>query len=83
MGHGNRAGSGRQFEVLQVKGKFGGLRIRVNYANDAIRQRMEAAVQESLHTCEVYGLPGTLREGQWIKAVCDQHASARGAREIG
>jgi hypothetical protein len=35
--------SGLQFEVLQVKEKFGGLRIHVNHANDAIRQRLEAA----------------------------------------
>jgi hypothetical protein len=33
-----RAG-GPKFEVLQVKEKFGGLRIHVNHANDAIRQR--------------------------------------------
>ena len=32
---------GRQFEVLQVKEKFAGLRIHVNNANDAIRQRIE------------------------------------------
>jgi len=42
-----RAG-GRQFEVLQVKEKFRGLRIHVNNANDAIRQRIEAARLESL-----------------------------------
>jgi len=38
---------GRQFEVLQVKEKFGGLRMHVNHANDAIRQRIETAIQES------------------------------------
>jgi hypothetical protein len=47
--------SGTQFEVLQVKEKFGGLRIHVNHANDAIRQRIEIAIQEFLHTCEVCG----------------------------
>jgi hypothetical protein len=41
-----RAG-GRQFEVLQVKEKFRGLRIHVNNANDAIR-RVEGAKLESL-----------------------------------
>ena len=35
--------TGSQFEVLQVKEKFGGLRIHLNNANDAIRQRIEAA----------------------------------------
>jgi hypothetical protein len=42
--------TGRKFEILQVKEKFGGLRIHLNHANDAIRQRLEAAREESLHT---------------------------------
>ncbi len=76
--------TGRQFEVLQVKEKFGGLRVHVNHANDAIRQCIEAAVQESLHTCEVCGQPGKRREGGWINTLCDEHdASAQRAREIG
>ncbi|MGA2648865.1 MAG: hypothetical protein ABSF15_29630 [Candidatus Sulfotelmatobacter sp.] len=37
--------TGLKFEILQVKEKFGGLRIHVNHANDAIRQRIEAAIQ--------------------------------------
>jgi hypothetical protein len=41
-----------------VKVKFGGLRIYVNHANDAIRQRFEAAELESIRTCEVCGQPG-------------------------
>jgi hypothetical protein len=36
---------GCQFEVLQVKEKFGGLRFYVNHKSDAIRQRIEAAIQ--------------------------------------
>jgi hypothetical protein len=63
-----------QFDILQVKEKFGGLRIHVNHANDAIRQRIETAIQESLHTCEVCGQPGRLREEGWIKTLCDEHA---------
>ena len=42
-----------KFEILQVKGNFGGLRIHVSHANDAIRQRIEAAEQEPFRTCEV------------------------------
>jgi hypothetical protein len=76
--------SGSQFEVLQVKEKFGGLRVHVNHANDAIHQRIETAIQESLNTCEVCGQPGTLREARCIKTLCDEHdASGQGAREIG
>jgi hypothetical protein len=54
--------AGCQFEVLQVKEKFGGLRCHATYANDTIRQRIEAAKAESFDTCEVCGQTGTLRE---------------------
>jgi len=75
-----QAGGG-EFEVLQVKEKFGGLRIHVKHANDAIRQRIEVAIQESFHTCEICGQPGKLRENGWIKTLCDAHASARGEHQ--
>jgi hypothetical protein len=68
--------AGCQFEVLQAKEKFGGLRIHVNHGNAAIRQRIETAIQESFHTCEVCGQPGRLREDGRIKTLCDQHAAS-------
>src|ERR1035438_5643078 len=37
-------------DIRQVKEKFGGLGIHLNHANDAIRQRLEAAREESFHT---------------------------------
>ena len=43
--------SGCQFEILPVKEKFGGLRIYGSGANDAKRQRLEAAKMESTRTC--------------------------------
>lgn len=74
----------RQFEVLQVKEKFGGLRVHVKDGNDAIRRRIEAAIQESFHTCEVCGQSGKLREDGLIKTLCDEHeAGATGAEKHG
>ena len=68
------AAGGPKFEVLQVKEKFGGLRFYVNCRrNEAIRRRIGIAIQESFHTCEVCGQPGTLREARWIKTLCDEH----------
>ena len=77
--------TGSQFEVLQVKEKFGGLRFYVNCRrNEAIRQRIGIAGDESFRTCEICGQPGTLRERRSIKTLCDEHnASEPGAREIG
>jgi hypothetical protein len=65
---------GCQFEVQQAKEKFGGLRFYVNQKSDAIRQRIETAIQESFRTCEVCGKPGSLREERWIRTLCDEHA---------
>src|SRR5208283_3534018 len=65
--------TGRKFEVLQVKEKFGGLRFYVNHANDAIRERIGIAAKESFRTCEVCGQPGKLREVGLIKTLCDEH----------
>ena len=57
--------TGSQFEVLQVKEKFGGLRFYVNCRrNEAIRQRIGIAADESFRTCEVCGQPGT-PAGDW------------------
>jgi len=67
--------SGCQFEILQVKEKFGGLRIYVSGAHDAIRQRLEAAKMESTRSCEICGQPGALRESRWIKILCDEHTT--------
>jgi hypothetical protein len=76
--------SGSQFEVLQVKEKFGGLRFYVNCRrNEAIRQRIGIAADESFRTCEVCVQSGALREAGRIKTVCDEHnASQPRAREI-
>jgi len=68
---------GCQFEVLQVKEKFGGLRFYVNCRwNVAVRESIDVAIQESFHTCEVCGQPGKLREIGLIKTLCDEHAAS-------
>jgi len=77
------AAGGQKFEVTQVKEKFGGLRFYTNCRDEAILQRIDVAIQESFHACEICGEPGTLREGRWIKTLCDEHAGAMGGREIG
>jgi hypothetical protein len=76
--------SGNQFEVVQVKEKFGGLRVYVNDANDAIRQHIEAAIQESLHTCEVCGQLGKQHSGDWSRTLCEEHdARKHGGKDHG
>jgi hypothetical protein len=67
---------GPKFEVLQAKEKFGGLRFYVNCCrNEAIRQRIGIAADDSLRICEVCGQPGKLREGRSIRTMRDHHVS--------
>lgn len=77
--------TGCQFEVLQVKEKFGGSHFYVNCRRDeAICKRILAAIRESFHTCEVCGQPGRLREDGRIKTSCDEHdASVIGGEQHG
>lgn len=67
--------TGHQFQLVQVKEKFGALRFYVENANDVIRQRIELAELESSNTCEVCGEPGVSRSDGWIKTRCDAHYS--------
>jgi hypothetical protein len=69
--------SGRPFEVLQVKEKFGGLRFYTNFSNEAISALIGTAGIESTHTCEVCGKPGSRRGEEWIETRCEEHASTR------
>jgi hypothetical protein len=66
-----RAG-GLQFEVLQVKEKFGGLRFYVKHANDAIRASLRLHRNPSIPARSA-GEPGILQDGSWIKTLCDEH----------
>jgi hypothetical protein len=75
---------GPKFEVLQVKEKFGGLRFYVNCRrNEAMRQRIGIAADESFRTCEICGQPGRPREDSWIKTLCDEHASGQEVEDHG
>ncbi|MDO5643922.1 MAG: hypothetical protein Q4G26_16230 [Paracoccus sp. (in: a-proteobacteria)] len=48
------------FEVLQVKEKFGGLRFYAGGANVAAREMINTAERLSIQTCECCGCPGHL-----------------------
>jgi hypothetical protein len=53
-----------EFEVLQVKEKFGGLRFYpMGVAKEETWNRINEAENESYKICEVCGKPGALRKG--------------------
>jgi hypothetical protein len=62
--------SGKPFEVLQVKEKFGTLRFYVSHHTDEIDERINSAEVESAHICEICGQSGSLVD---LKTRCDKH----------
>lgn len=62
------------FEVFQIKEKFGELRIYGGPGNEEVWKIIDDATTQSLKTCEVCGKPGKLRTDHgWWKTVCDEH----------
>jgi hypothetical protein len=67
--------------VLQIKEKFGLLRIYLSHSNDAVDAIIARAEERSAMICEDCGSPGRLRRRDgWMRTLCDAHdtASRRG-----
>jgi hypothetical protein len=66
---------GEECEILEVKEKFGTLRIYANASQEAntIIEEYEARSEQ---ICEECGQPGTLRKQTgWYRTTCDKHAA--------
>jgi len=63
-----------QMEFVQVKEKFGTLRLYTNGAEDElIRGMIWFAEELSGKICEVCGKPGTINNNGWISCLCEEH----------
>ena len=64
----------KNFQVDQVKEKFGGLRFYVNFApSNKIRKLIEVAERNSYEICEYCGKKGKLRGDLcWVLTLCDK-----------
>jgi hypothetical protein len=69
---------GRTFRPVQIKEKFGGLRVYLNGETPEMTAAIIEAERKSFETCEQCGAPGKLRRGGWISTLCD--ICARGRR---
>ncbi|MEK7197881.1 MAG: hypothetical protein AAB648_00250 [Patescibacteria group bacterium] len=71
----------KDFRVLQVKEKFGGLRFYVNGVEldkaDETYQLIDEAEAKSLTICEKCGKPGKSNEIGWIRTLCDNCRKAQ------
>ena len=60
--------------IMQVKEKFGGLRIYVLAASPEFQRAIEAAEKESYRICEVCGSPGMhINDRGWLRTRCKNH----------
>lgn len=57
--------------LYQVKEKFGGLRFYIGNGSDEISARIRQAEEECDNICEDCGAPGEIREGGWLRTLCD------------
>ena len=60
-------------KIVQVKEKWGGLRIYTDYSNKELDKVIYDAEKESLEICEVCGKPGKLRGKTWYYTSYDEH----------
>lgn len=63
--------------VLQVKEKYGGLRIYSSPYHEEFDKFITELEKESFTVCERCGAPGKLRSGSWYLTLCDEHAEGR------
>lgn len=67
----------KNFRIIQVKEKFGGLRVNTNYSPEAICEIIDEAERKASKICDVCGKPGKIRVGGWIVTRCDEHVRPR------
>lgn len=63
--------------IVQIKEKFGGLRVYTNGATETHQAYIDFAAAMASRTCEVCGSPGESRNSGWIKTLCDTHHKER------
>lgn len=60
------------FKIVQVKEKFGTLRVYTDGADQYINGAITLAEHMSEVTCECCGQNGTIRNNRWIRTLCDR-----------
>ena len=75
-----------EFSLVQIKEKFGGLRIYPGGIESGLYDDVYSAIckaeDESYTICELCGNPGKPRKGSWIKTLCQEHAREYGYKII-
>ena len=71
-------------EVLQIKEKFGALRVITNARSPDVRKALQPIERKSLQVCEIRGSDGHLwhdgypgQPAGWLRTRCQDHAHTR------
>lgn len=69
-----RTGLGIPVGIIQVKEKWGGLRIYTEYYVREIEEIIMQVGEESLRICQQCGAPaGLVTKGTWYLTLCEEH----------
>ncbi len=68
----------QDFQVTQIKEKYGTLRLHSYAGSDRIDALVDAAEQASEITCDVCAARGRIRNDGWVSVRCDEHVAWRG-----
>lgn len=69
------------YQIVQVKEKFGGLRFYVNQPiSDMSKSLISEAEKSSFEICQDCGATGSLRKRGWWATLCDKHNSDEASR---
>ena len=63
-------------KIVQIKEKFGGLRVYTDYYDETFANFISEIELESYRVCAQCGKPGKLRGKRWYYTSCDIHAGA-------
>lgn len=68
-------------KIIQIKEKFGSLRIYIDEYTPELVELINKAEAESEKTCEKCGEPGYIAGPGWVKCFCEQHHNERQTRK--
>lgn len=68
--------------IIQIKEKFGGLRVYYSGGDDTVRGLVTMAESWAHGTCQECGECGTLRPGVWLRTLCDKHEAEYQAKQL-
>lgn len=69
-----KAGMGSTVGIIQVKEKWGGLRVYTDYYDSELEKTILQVGEDSFKICQDCGSPARLvKKGGWYQTLCEEH----------